>query len=212
MQPEEPQSDWQPPIAPPTAGVKSVPEQQLPGSQSAEEPTIDINQYAQSQPHLVVEPREGDDEVVLWQATEHVQRDKSAVWYIIFGIVAVVMIILAIFVIKSTTFAVLVVVMAVALVVYTIRPPAILNYTLSRKGLHINDKLYHFEDFKVFGLVQDDAENSIMLVPRKRFQPGVSIYFPDDAGEAVVDLLAARLPMQEVKLDPVDRLIRLLRI
>ena len=96
--------------------------------------------------------------------------------------------------------------------VYSLRPPGTINYTLSRKGLHVNDRLYPFDEFKEFGLVRGDDEFSIVMVPRKRFSPGVTIYFPEDAGEAIVDMLAARLPMHEIKLDPIDRLIRLLRI
>ena len=102
--------------------------------------------------------------------------------------------------------------MAATLIIYARRPPAIVDYTLSRKGLHVNDKLYSFELFKEFGLIHDDDENAVLLVPRKRFQPGLTVYFPDEAGEAVVDMLASRLPMHELRLDPIDRLIRRLHI
>jgi hypothetical protein len=51
-----------------------------------------------------------------------------------------------------------------------------------------------------------------MLLPTKRFKPGVSVYFPEEAGEAIVDMLGARLPMQEFHLDIIDKLVRKLRI
>lgn len=155
---------------------------------------------------------EGEEELARWQAAEHIHRDKSAVWYVFFAAIVLALMAIAIFLIKSWTFAVLVPVMAAALAMYALRPPAVLTYTLSRKGLHINDRLYGFDMFKEFGLIHDDDENAIMLVPRKRFQPGVTVYFPDEVGEAVVDMFAARLPMHEVRLDPIDRLIRRLRI
>ena len=119
---------------------------------------------------------------------------------------------MAVFVIKSLTFAVLVPVMAAALLVYSHRPPRVLDYTLSRQGIHVNDRLYPFADFKAFGVIRDGAEYSIMLVPTKRFKPGVSVYFPEEAGEAIVDMLGARLPMQELHLDAVDKIVRKLRI
>ncbi len=65
---------------------------------------------------------------------------------------------------------------------------------------------------KNLDLVHDDDENAVSLVPRKRFQPSLTVYFPDEVGEAVVDMFAARLPMHEVRLDPIDRLIRRLHI
>lgn len=149
---------------------------------------------------------------IRWQATEYAHRDRDMVWFAFFVVVTVVMIAVAIFLIKSITFAILIPVMAAALVVYIRRPPSLLDYTLSRQGLHINDRLYPFSEFKSFALIHGGKEYSIMLIPTKRFKPGVSIYFPEEAGEAIVDLLAARMPMQEMQLDIVDRLIQKLHL
>lgn len=149
---------------------------------------------------------------VRWQATEYIHRDKSPLWFVVFAVVCVVLIVLAIFVIQSVTFAILIPIMAVALLVYARRPPRIIDYTLSRQGLHINDHLYPFAEFKSFGVIHGDDEYSVFLVPVKRFKPGVTVYFPEEAGEAIVDMLAARLPMRELHLDVVDRIIRKLRL
>lgn len=159
-----------------------------------------------------VAPEVDDNEPVRWEAVEYIQRDKNVWWFVIFALVVVGFIALAIFVIKSVTFAILVPVMAVALIVYAYRPPRIMKYALSRKGLYVNDILYPFGDFKSFGVIHDDDEYSIMLIPVKRFRPGVSVYFPEEAGEAIVDTLGSRLPMKEIKLDAIDRLLRKLRI
>ena len=149
---------------------------------------------------------------VRWQAAEYIQREKNGLWLVGFVAVTLGLMALAIFLIQSWTFAVLVPVMAVALLTYTHRPPRMLNYALSGKGLYVNDRLYSFAEFKAFGVIKDDNEYSIMLVPIKRFRPGVSVYFPQEVGEALVDLLATRLPMRDLHLDAVDRLIRKLRI
>ena len=151
-------------------------------------------------------------EPVRWQAHEYIHHEKGAGWFIGFGVAVVVLIAMAIFVIQSITFAILIPVMAAALIVYSHRPPRLIDYTLSRQGLHINDRLYAFSEFKSFGVIHDGLEYSVMLVPTKRFRPGVSVYFPEEAGEAIVDMLGARLPMQELHLDLIDRLIRKLRI
>lgn len=149
---------------------------------------------------------------VRWQAAEYIQREKNSLWLVGFIAVTLGLMALAIFLIQSWTFAVLVPVMAVALLTYTHRPPRMIDYTLSGKGLYINDRLYSFAEFKAFGVIRDDSEYSIMLVPVKRFRPGVSVYFPQQVGEALVDLLGTRLPMRDLRLDFVDRLIRKLRI
>lgn len=152
-----------------------------------------------------------DETLVRWQAAEYIHRHKNAAWYVIFVLVTLALTGGAIF-FSQYTFAVLVPVMAAALFVYTRRPPRMIEYTLSRQGLHVNDHLYPFAEFKGFGVIHDDDEYSVMLIPTKRFKPGVSVYFPEESGEAIVDMLGARLPMQELKLDLVDKIIRKLRI
>jgi len=154
---------------------------------------------------------EGDEAVVRWQAAEYIHHNRSALWYTLFGFITLLLTAVALF-FKAWTFALLVPVMAAALFVYSRRPPRIIDYTLSRKGLHINDQLYPFASFRGFGVIRDADEFSIMLMPTKRFQPGVYVYFPEEAGEAIVDMLAARLPMLNLKLDLIDRIIRQLRM
>lgn len=164
-----------------------------------------------SQEPQEVEP-EFTEQPVHWQAHEYIHREKGSLWFVVFAAVTVGFVAIAIFLLSSITFAVLIPVMAAALIVYTRRPPRLLDYTLSRQGLHVNDHLYPFVDFKSFGIIRDDGEYSVMLIPTKRFRPGVTVYFPEEAGEAIVDMLGARLPMEELHLDIIDQLIRKLRI
>ncbi len=154
----------------------------------------------------------GNDVLLRWQATEYIHHERTILWYVILGIVVVIFIALALLVFHSITFAILIPVMLIALVVYIRRPPSILNYILSRKGLHINDHLYLYDQFKAFGVVSHEELHSVVLLPRKRFQVSQTVYFPEEVGERLVDMLAARLPMQEVHLDTIDRLLKKLRI
>lgn len=147
-----------------------------------------------------------------WQAAEYIHREKDHQWFVLLAIVTVVLVLVAIFLIKSPTFVILIPVMAAALVVYSRRPPQILDYTLSRHGLHINDQLYPYSEFKSFGLVHWSGQYTIMLIPTKRFKPAISVNFPEEAGEAIVDMLAARLPMREMQPDIVDRITQKLRL
>lgn len=154
-----------------------------------------------------------DDAPINWMAQEYIHMEKNALWYVLFAVVVLGLIALDIFLLKSYTFSALVIVMAIAVIVFARRPPRTIQYTLSgRQGLYVAEKLYHFEDFKAFGLIKDGEHNSIMLIPTKRFAPGVSVYFPEEAGEEIVDILGARLPMQPLKLDALDILVRQLRL
>lgn len=154
-----------------------------------------------------------DDEPIRWVASEYIHQEKNWLWFVIFAIVAVGLIVGGVILLKSYTFPVLVVVMVAAVIVYSRRPPSQIEYTLSGdQGLYVGEKLYHFNEFKAFGLIRDGEHHSIMLIPIKRFAPGVSVYFPEDVGEKIVDILGARLPMQDLKLDTIDIIVRKLRL
>jgi hypothetical protein len=154
-----------------------------------------------------------DSTPVTWTAQEYIHLDKSPLWFVIFVIVVLGLVAIDIFSLKSYTFSVLVVVMAVAVVIYTRRPPRTLTYALSsRQGLYVGERLYSLDEFKAFGLIKDGEHHSIMLIPRKRFSPGVSVYFPEEAGEEIVDILGQHLPMEDLKLDIIDIVVRKLRL
>lgn len=148
-----------------------------------------------------------------WTAAEFVHLSKGVWWFVAFWFIVVALIALDLFVLRSYTFTALVVVMAVATILYARRPPRELSYSLSiDKGLYVADKLYPYDEFKAFGVVRDGEHTSIFLLPIKRFSPGVSVYFPEQLGEQIVNILGTNLPMQDIRLDILDQLIRRLRL
>jgi len=188
MKPEEPQNYWQ---------------------QDPHEGPVENDTPAEEAPA----PAGPADQPVQWTAQEYIHADKSPLWFVIFILVVLALIAVDIFLLQSWTFSALVVVMAIAVVIYTRRPPRSLSYTLSAtQGLSVGEKIYHFDEFKAFGVIKDGDHQSIMLIPTKRFAPGVSVYFPVEAGERIVDILGQRLPMENLKLDVIDIVVRKLRL
>jgi hypothetical protein len=155
----------------------------------------------------------GDDTMVNWAASEYIHLEKNGLWYVLFAAVALTLIATDIFLIRSYTFSALVIVMVIAVIVYSRRPSHTIQYALSGKqGLYIGEHLYHFSDFRAFGLVQDNENHSIMLIPTKRFSASLQIYFPKEVGEKIVDILGTRLPIQPLKLDIIDVVVRKLHL
>ncbi len=149
--------------------------------------------------------------IITWEAEEYVQHDRNRGWY--FGLVIVSLILIAVSILlKWWSFAAVVVVSAVALVVYTTRPPRILKYKLDDKGLTEGGRFYSYADYKSFGILQDGTHFAIVLTPRKRFSGRVTVFFPEKQGEVIVDAFGARLPMEQVKLDFIDKAVKFLRI
>lgn len=150
-------------------------------------------------------------DAISWEAEEYIVREKNTWWYV--GLIAVGLMLSALAIwIQAWTFLAVIILSVIALLVYAMRPPRILHYTLSNKGLSEGDHLYDYGEFKAFGILQENGHFAIVLTPRKRFSPRMTVYFPEAKGEVIVDAFGARLPMEEVKLDMLDKLIKFLRI
>jgi hypothetical protein cdiviTM7_02271 len=159
-------------------------------------------------------PSDGIDltEPIAWNAPEGVRVQRGAVWYVLFAIVLAGLMALAILVFQNWTFAILLPIMAVALFVLSNNNPQTINYAISPKGIYIADTLHDFSEFRAFGLLHENDQHSILLLPVKRFSPGLTIYFSEAEGEKIVDMLGARLPMQEIKPDALEKFIRLIKL
>lgn len=155
---------------------------------------------------------DSDAAPIQWQAPEYIQERRSPLWFIGFWLVAISLMAAAIFVFNSISFAVLIPAMAGALMIYSHRPPHNLNYVLSTKGLYINEKLHPLGEFKSFGIMREESIPSLMLLPVQRFRPGLTVHFPVEQGEEIVDMLGRHLPMQDIKADAFDKIIQKLHI
>jgi hypothetical protein len=211
MQPDQDSNrDWQKPReTTPQAPYEAVDDQEY-----GNKPLTDSDPQDKSDQLNSNDNSQSDDDTALlrWEGTEYIHQDRNVLWYVGVAAVSAILVAVALLVFRSITFAILVPVMSVALIIYVRRPPATLHYILSRKGLHVDDRLFSYNQFKSFGVVRHDRHHSVVLVPRKRFQIGQTIYFPEEIGEQLVDMLAARLPMKEVKPDFIDRLLERLRL
>lgn len=219
MKPDQEEIYWQPNQ---DAAAQSAPQPEAPSQPEAQIP-VQVDAQQVQQPVVQAEPQpesnafdhDGDgviapSEPLSWQASEYVHHDKQAIWYIALGAVTIALLALAIFM-QAWTFAALVVVLGVGIGVLAGRPPHTVQYILSEGGLRVDEKTFAYHDFRAFGVIQEDAFASIILMPTKRFMPAVNVYFPSEMGEQIVDIFGAFLPMEPIELDFVDKLARKLR-
>ena len=148
---------------------------------------------------------------ISWEAEEYLVKSHNVGWFIGLAVVTIALSVLAIF-LQGWTFLALIIVSAITILIYALRPPRRLSYQLDEKGLTEGGKLYPYQDYKSFGILKEGDHFSAVLVPKKRFGLQVKVYFPEGSGEQIVDLLGARLPMEEVKVDLLDKLVNFLRI
>ena len=150
-------------------------------------------------------------DIITWEAEEYIVRDKTTWWYV--GLMAVGLTLAGISVwLQWWSFLAVVVLSVIALIIYAMRPPRVIRYSLSNKGISEGERLYSYSEFKSFGILKEGQHFAIVLTPTKRFSPRLMVYFPAAQGEEIVDAFGGRLPMEEVKLDILDKLIKFLRI
>ena len=148
---------------------------------------------------------------ITWEAEEYITKSHNGWWYFGLFIVTAGLSALAIW-LQGWTFLALIIVSAITVLIFNLRPPRKIKYTLNSDGL-IEGKIKHpFIDFRAFGIVKEGSHYSAVLIPKKRFGINVKVYFPEGSGEAIVDALGARLPMEEVKIDFLDKIVNFLRI
>ena len=148
---------------------------------------------------------------ISWRAEEYIVRDHDNWWFVGLFTIGAALSILAIF-LEWWTFLVLIILSIIAILVSIFRPPRKIQYSLDKNGLTEGTRLHKYEDFKAFGILKEGSHFSAILIPKKRFGLSVKVYFPEGSGEAIVDNLGARLPMEEVKLDVLDKIVNFLRI
>lgn len=148
---------------------------------------------------------------VSWEAQEYIVKDHNTGWYIGLFLVSVALGALAVW-LEAWTFLALIVISVITILIYALRPPRTLKYHIDNEGLTEGNTLHKYENFRAFGILQEEGHFSAVLIPKKRFGISVKVYFPEGSGEAIVDFLGNHLPMAEVKPDLLDKLINFLRI
>ena len=148
---------------------------------------------------------------ITWQAEEYITKSHNGWWYFGLAVVTFGLSALAVW-LQGWTFLALIIMSAITILVFTLRPPRKIHYSLNSTGLTEGKIKRPFTDFRAFGIAKEGSHYFAVLIPKKRFGISVKVYFPEGSGEAIVDALGARLPMEEVKPDLLDKLVSFLRI
>ncbi|MCL2173857.1 hypothetical protein FWH58_00955 [Candidatus Saccharibacteria bacterium] len=153
---------------------------------------------------------------IRWTASEAIEYEHSSRWYM--AAVAVVLVIIGFNLwlqginFGSISFAILILVIFAAVLLVVRRPARELHYVLTDEGLTVENQLHPFSEFRAFGVRRDGAMWQLVLIPVQRFSFSLTVFIHDDQGEAIVDALGARLSMEEIKTDWLDRLVNKLKI
>ncbi|MCA9329751.1 hypothetical protein KDA11_03840 [Candidatus Saccharibacteria bacterium] len=148
---------------------------------------------------------------ISWTASEFVAYSKSLGWYAILGIGAILLAGALYILGKDIVAPISVITLAILFGIIAAKKPRELTYAITEDGVRVGEKLYLYNAFKSFSVIQEEGIESIWLMPLQRFMPGLSIYFAPDDGERIVQELATYLPFEPRNIDFIDKLMHKIR-
>jgi hypothetical protein len=146
-----------------------------------------------------------------WTASEFISHDKTHGWYLLMGIGSILLA-GAVYVFNRDIFATVIVLFtAIIFGVLAARKPRVLSYAVGTDGVMVDSKLHSYSEFRSFAIIQEGGIESIWLMPLKRFAPIMSVYFEPQDGKQIVGMLSRFLPIENHKLDPIDKFMHKVR-
>ena len=131
-----------------------------------------------------------------WQAPEYEHREKNPDWFWAVGIAGGVIALLALL-LKNFLLAVIAVLGAFTIILYGARPPAVINFALTAKGVRVKDRLYPYDYLKSFWVDEEKGEGKrkIIVESKKILLSHIILPLaPEVRSDKVRHYLAAFLP------------------
>jgi hypothetical protein len=159
----------------------------------------------------VVDYTTSRDQPISWTGSEFIANQKTALWYMGFILFTVVVCGLIYIFTKDWLSIVFVAIVSLLFVVIASRKPRQLQYSIDNDGIHVGIRNYSFVDFKSFSFQKHGAIGYVSLMPLHRLHNELSIYFPPENESQILEALAARIPNEQRRENPVDKLSKLIR-
>ncbi len=112
-----------------------------------------------------------------WQAPEYDHFEKTANWFWLTGAVAGALILLAVL-FKDFLFAVVLLLGAFTIMMYAARPPVLIDFALTKKGLRIKDRLYPYDHLKSFWVSDEYHKRKIIVESDRLVLPHLIVPLP----------------------------------
>lgn len=142
------------------------------------------------------------DEIILetleWEAPEynHKKRTPDFLWTI--GLIAIAIAITSIW-FGNLVFAIFVLVAGGSLIMFTIREPDNMSFSIKTEGLMVGKDKYEWKNIKGFNIIKGDSYGKLLIETSKYFLPVYAIPLPNSIMEEVKIELSKVIPKVEIK-------------
>jgi hypothetical protein len=131
---------------------------------------------------------------VSWEAPQHHHVEKGNDWFFALAIIVVALIIVAIF-LDNVLFALLIGISGGVLAMSATKRPAIVPYSVSVRGIKVEDELFPYSTLNSFHIDEEDPRGPQLLIrTNRRTIPLLVLPIPPAHVDDIEDILKERLP------------------
>lgn len=148
---------------------------------------------------------------ITWSASEFIIHDKSFTWYVVLSFATIIISAIIYLLTHDKISTGIIILAGITFGVYGARKPRLLNYKINDSGITIQTKIFGYDTFKSFEIVEDSVLPNVILMPLKRFMPSLSIYLDPASQEEVIKVLSEHLPQDVRQQDFIERFTQRIR-
>lgn len=169
-----------------------------------------LSPYAQSQDEQPTQTTQTET-TISWTASEYIAHEKSKGWFVALALISVAIGAILYLITRDITVVCLAIVGGFVFGFYGAREPKLIDYEINDTNLVVGQKRYDFREFKSFSVVSEGAFSSIVLWPHKRFAQLLTMYYPPEQEDQIVQTLGGHLPQEIHKPDLIETLMKNIR-
>ncbi len=159
-----------------------------------------------------VEPDKSSGKVLLsWQAPEFEKYEKGQGWFLFFGIVVIVLVVVSLLA-KAILPAITFILLGALTFVFSKKSPRQISFSIRRDGLLIDNKLYQWTGLASFWIFYKSGEIKILSVRSKKpLMPHIYLSLGGENPAQVRRVVMKYLPEEEQEESVIDGIARRLR-
>lgn len=138
------------------------------------------------------------EKTLSWKAPEHPVKDRDANWFVTVGVIAFSIALSAI-IYGNILFAIFIVIAIFTLILFVIKKPRIITFTLTPKALLVDEEKYFYSSLESFWILyKNEGATKLIIQSKKLLVPHLTILIEEIDPEDVQKYLLQHLPEEEV--------------
>ena len=134
-----------------------------------------------------------------WEALEHHHEPKNSDWFWILGILTLSGAVTSLL-LKNTLLSIIILLGGAVMAVIAVRPPKTVEYAITPRGVRIESTFYPYTSLEAYCIEEHPIIGHQLLIrSQKMFMPLLIFPLPEEHVEEIEDIVAERLPEDQIE-------------